>query len=142
MGLPKWLIIMFFLMTAVLFLYDGTRMLVTKRDLQTTINISATGSLVNALDPAPLRVNEAPRINEELFQDNLQDLFVKNYGTKYKRIDVKVLKLDTEPPAVVVTGESQVKSSLLGFLQGLNEGEEKDIRSHTGVVYEAKSTTK
>lgn len=141
MGHAKWLIIMFFLITATLFIYDGAKMMTVKRDMQTAVSIAASGSLVTALDPAPLRIGEPPRINDQLLKDNLQDIFVKNFGMRYKRIDVKVYNTITEPPAVMLVGESPVNASLLGFLQG-NAGQEKNIRGRAAAVYEAKSLTR
>lgn len=117
-------------------------MLVLKRDMQTAVNNAATGSIISALDPAPLRVGEAPRINTDLLKDHLQDIFVKNFGTNYAgRVDVKVFSVQAEPPAVAVAGEAPVQASLLDFLSG-SSGNEKNIRGRAVVVYEAKSTTK
>lgn len=141
MGIAKWLIIIFFLMTSTLFIHDGVNMLKVKRDMQTAVNIAATGSIINSLDPAPLRVGEPPRINEQLLRDNLQDLFVKNFDYRGRRVDVKVYSAQAEPPAVVIVGETPVNSAMLGFLQG-SAGQEKNIRGRAAAVYEAKSLTR
>ncbi|MCL6558429.1 MAG: hypothetical protein K6U74_06430 [Firmicutes bacterium] len=138
--LPKWLVILIFMMAAGFFAYDLAGVVMIKRDMQTSSNISATSSIVSALDPAPLRVGESPRINEQALKDNFQDMFVKNFNAKNKRADVKLYSYQSEPPAVVVTCESPVNISVLSLLKG--GAQEKNIRSRSAAVYEAKGLTK
>lgn len=135
---PKALILAFFLMVSSLFLYDGARMLVAQRELQHALNTAVMSAVTSSVNPASLRTGNAPEINEAAVQDNVQYIF--NRSMKFKTtgpVTVKVYRLNTEPPAVVASAETVVKSTMASFLSG--QDKLKPIRARTSAVYEAKN---
>jgi len=137
---PKMLIIIMLLMVTTLFLTDGARMLIVKRELQHSLNTAVTASITAAIDPAPMRIKEDPRIDEDIMLDNLE--FILSRSMKFKGsgpITVKVFSQSSSPPAVEVSAEVPVRSMMATFLSSFSSREEWIISARAVAVYEAKS---